>query len=133
MGKEPLMNDYLLFLQGVVWIFAAIGFYLTVRIFLDAVVKRRSGLKMRVVILSYTGDPEYAVRFAESRFVYGEYAGFFEGVTLSESLPLDKTAAARLKAEFPDFVCFSEIPEKPTEQNDERTCLLKGYVENETE
>ena len=88
---------------------------------------------MRVVILSYTGDPEYAVRFAESRFVYGEYAGFFEGVTLSERLPLDKTAAARLKAEFPDFVCFSEIPEKPTEQNDERTCLLKGYVENETE
>ena len=108
------MNDFLLFLQGVIGIFAAIGFYLTVRIFLDAVVKRRSGLKMQVVILSYKGDPEYAVRFAESRFVYGEYAGFFEGVTLSEAIPLDK-------AEFPDFVCLSDISEK-TEPTDTHTC-----------
>ena len=115
------MNDFLLFLQGVVGIFAAIGFYLTVRIFLDAVVKRRSGLKMQVVILSYKGDPEYAVRFAESRFVYGEYAGFFEGVTLSEAIPLDKTTAARLKAEFPDFVCLSDISEK-AEPTDAHTC-----------
>ena len=101
------MNDCLLFLQGVVVIFAAIGFYLTVRIFLDAVVKRRSALKMQVVILSYKGDPEYA--------------GFFEGVTLSEAIPLDKATAARLKAEFPDFVCLSDISEK-TEPTDTHTC-----------
>lgn len=125
------MNDCLLFLQGVVGIFAAIGFYLTVRIFLDAVVKRRSGLKMQVVILSYKGDPEYAVRFAESRFVYGEYAGFFEGVTLSEAIPLDKATAARLKAEFPDFVCLSDISEK-TEPTDTHL-LFRKISRNETE
>ncbi len=126
------MNDCLLFLQGVVGIFAAIGFYLTVRIFLDAIVKRRSGLKMQVVILSYKGDPEYAVRFAESRFVYGEYAGFFEGVTLSEAIPLDKATAARLKAEFPDFVCLSDISEKDR-ANRHTHLLFRKISRNETE
>lgn len=103
------MKDFLLFLQGIIGIFAVIGFYLTVRIFLDAMVKRRSRLKMTVTILSCQGDPEYAVRFAESRFVYGEYAGFFSGVTLSENVPISHELAARLSAEFPDFVCLSEI------------------------
>ena len=45
------MKDFLLFLQGVIGIFAVIGFYLTVRILFDAVVKYRSGLKMTVYIM----------------------------------------------------------------------------------
>lgn len=101
------MKDFLLFLQGVIGIFAVIGFYLTVRILFDAVVKYRSGLKMTVYIMSCNGDPEYAVRFAESRFVYGEYAGFFSGVTVSESVPAEKELYARLQAEFPDLICLS--------------------------
>lgn len=115
------MNDCLLFLQGVVGIFAAIGFYLTVRIFLDAVVKRRSGLKMQVVILSYKGDPEYAVRFAESRFVYGEYAGFFEGVTLSEAIPLDKAHRRTPKSGI-SGLCLPFGHIRKTEPTDTHTC-----------
>ena len=82
-------------------IFAVIGVYASARVLLDAHVRRRAGAVCEIYIKSCEGDAEYAVRFAESRFIYGEYAGFFDSVSLSEDIRLSPYDYERLCAEFP--------------------------------
>ena len=112
------MKEFLPFLQAVIGLFAVIGVWFTARIFLDAAVKKRSGLKMQITVISCKGDAEYAVRFAESRFVYGEYAGFFSGITLSEAVPMKSETYKRLQAEFPNL-CLSAKPDETAETENE--------------
>lgn len=112
------MKEFLPFLQAIIGLFAVVGVWFTVRMILDAAVKRRSGLKMQITVISCKGDAEYAVRFAESRFVYGEYAGFFSGITLSEAVPIKSEAYERLRTEFPNL-CLSAKPAQTAETENE--------------
>ncbi len=105
--------ELLLYLQAVLGVFACIGLYLTVRILLDAIVKHKSGVRLIVYIESCTGDPEYAVRFAESRFVHGEYAGFFSRVAVSHTLILTQEQKRQLQAEYPELLYPAELTFSP--------------------
>lgn len=105
--------ELLLYLQAVIGIFACIGLYLTIRILLDAIIKQKSGVRLVVYIEACTGDPEYAVRFAESRFVHGEYAGFFSRVALSHTLTLSDEQRKKLQAEYPELLYPTSLTFSP--------------------
>lgn len=88
------MNCALILLQIAVGFFAAVGVYLTARSVLDTVVMKKANASCTVVIKK-SNDAEYAVRFAESRFI-GEYGRFFDEITVRS----DSESVRQLKSEF---------------------------------
>lgn len=94
------MQDFLTVLQIVLGIFALFGIYSYIRSAIDSFVMSKAGAKCKILICSCNEDPEYVVRFAESRFVYGEYAGFFDGIILSDKVDISESQYTKLNNEF---------------------------------
>lgn len=80
--------------------FAIIGVHAFFRGLADTYTQKRAGAVCRIYLDTCKGDVEYAVRFAESRFIQGDYAAFFDGMMLSDSLDLDVQTFDRLNREF---------------------------------
>ena len=74
------MQLFILFIQIAVGFFAAVGVYFFFsRVILDWYVQKKSSAVCKIYLFGCKSDPEYAVRFAESRFLKGDYAVFFDG------------------------------------------------------
>ncbi len=94
------MGPLLTAIQIIIGLFALIGIYEFIRTIFDAHIIKKAGVKCKVLICRNENDAEYAIRFAESRFVLGEYADFFEGIALSEDVKIDKEKLKQINAEF---------------------------------
>lgn len=94
------MQYIYLFIQIVFGFFAIFGIYEFAKKLTDAYIIRRSGLKCRFLIENVKGDAEYALRFIESRFLYGDYTNLFSGVTLLEKIDITPETYEKLNKEF---------------------------------
>ena len=94
------MDQLIIALQIFLGLFTLLGIYDFIRSIFDAHVMKKAGAKCKVLICSCTDDVEYAVRFAESRFVLGEYADFFDGIALSSKVDIKNEDLNALNKEF---------------------------------
>ena len=94
------MEQLILAIQIILGLFALMGIYDFIRAMFDAHVMKKAGAKCKVLICSCTDDVEYALRFAESRFVLGEYADFFDGIALSSKVDIKNDKLKELNREF---------------------------------
>ena len=94
-------------LQIIIIFFAIMGVYDFIRHLLDTYIQKKSGATCKVYVESCEKENvEYLVRFAESRFVFGDYSGIFDGIVLSDSVNTDKDVLERLRGEYDNV--FSE-------------------------
>ena len=95
------MQLFILFIQIAVGFFAAVGVYFFFsRVIFDWYVQKKSSAVCKIYLFSCKSDPEYAVRFAESRFLKGDYAVFFDGLVISDDIDIDPQLFDRLYEEF---------------------------------
>ena len=94
------MSDFVLVIQVIAGLFAIYGICEFIRRFVDMYVICKSGAVCKITIEKCNGDTEYAVRFAESRFLSGDYADFFNTLEISESVDINTDTFNNLKAEF---------------------------------
>lgn len=95
-----LMNLFLAAVQIIFGIFAVYGLCVFVRSLADAYVIAKSGAVCSIVIKKCGENAEYAVRFAESRFVFGDYGGFFDEIVLADGVSVSADELERLRKEF---------------------------------
>ena len=94
------MQLFILFIQIAVGFFAAVGVYFFFsRVIFDWYVQKKSSAVCKIYLFSCKSDPEYAVRFAESRFLKGDYAVFFDGLVISDDIDIDPQLFDRLYEE----------------------------------
>lgn len=94
------MNQFIVALQIFMGLFTLLGIYDFIRSIFDAHVMKKARAKCKVLICSCTDDVEYAIRFAQSRFVLGEYADFFDGIALSSKVEINNEKLKDLNKEF---------------------------------
>lgn len=94
------MGPLLTAIQIIIGLFALIGIYEFIRTIFDAHIIKKAGVKCKVLICINESDAEYAIRFAESRFVLGEYADLFDGIALSQNVKIDNEELKQLNKEF---------------------------------
>ncbi len=94
------MHQLILIIQIFAGIFALLGIYEFIRVSIDLYVIKKTGAKCKILICSCENDIEYAIRFAECRFNFGDHADFFDGVVLSEDIDISEDLFQRLGGEF---------------------------------
>lgn len=94
------MQDLVLIFQVIAGIFAVYGFCEFVRRFIDVYVINKAGAVCKLVLYTTNEDAEYAVRFAESRFLSGDYADFFDELQIAKSVDIDCETFTKLQNEF---------------------------------
>ena len=94
------MQLFYIALQIILDFFAVLGIYAFITKLLDHRVQKRAGAVCTVHMEKCAGDAEYAIRFAESRFLSGDYADFFDGITLSDEVEIEPDTYERLNREF---------------------------------
>ena len=94
------MSDFLLIIQVISGLFAIYGLCEFIKRFIDMYVICRSGSVCKIVLHTSNENPEYAVRFAESRFFSGDYADFFDTLEIADSANMDTDTFLKLKSEF---------------------------------
>lgn len=94
------MSDLVLIIQVIAGLFALYGLCEFIKRFVDMYVICRSGAVCKIVLHTSNEDPEYAIRFAESRFFGGDYADFFDTLEIADSVDIDTDTFNNLKAEF---------------------------------
>ena len=94
------MSDLVLVFQVIEGLFAIYGLCEFIRRFIDMYVICKSGAVCKITLEKCNGDAEYAVRFAESRFLSGDYADFFDKLEISDSVDIDDDTFVKLEKEF---------------------------------
>ena len=94
------MSDVVLVIQVIAGLFAIYGICEFIRRFIDMYVICKSGAVCKIVLEKCNDDAEYAVRFAESRFLSGDYADFFDKLEISDSIDIDVVTFEKLEKEF---------------------------------
>ena len=94
------MSDFVLVFQVIAGLFAIYGLCEFIRRFIDMYVINKSDAVCKITLEKCNGDAEYAVRFAESRFLSGDYADFFDNLEISDSVDIDDDTFVKLEKEF---------------------------------
>ena len=94
------MSDLVLVIQVISGLFAIYGLCEFVRRFVDMYVISKSGAVCKIVLKKSNEKAEYAIRFAESRFLSGDYANFFNELEISDGVDIDIDTLKKLNSEF---------------------------------
>ena len=94
------MSDLILVFQVIAGLFAIYGLCEFIRRFIDMYVISKSGAVCKIVLEECDSDAEYAIRFAESRFLSGDYADFFDKLQISDNVDIDVNTFVKLQEEF---------------------------------
>ncbi len=94
------MKLYVVFCIAVC-LFALYGMYEAIRKMADIYVQKKSGAACDIIIKKCDKKyVEYIVRFAESRFLYGDYSIMFENIRISKDAQADEKLTEKLNYEF---------------------------------
>ncbi len=99
--KRVTMQILNVMLQIIIVFFAIMGVYDFIRHLLDTYVQKKSGSSCKIYVESCESENvEYLIRFAESRFIFGDYSEIFDGIVLSENVKTDREVFDRLSEEY---------------------------------
>ena len=100
------MYSFWTVLQIFLGLFSLLGIYEFIRKIVDDYMIKKSGVACKIYIYKCDCDAEYAIRFAESRFLYGDYASFFDGICLGKEVAIDEQALLKLERENRNITRF---------------------------
>ena len=99
------MSDLVLIIQVIAGLFAVYGICEFIRRFVDMYVINKAGAVCKIVLHTTNEDAEYAIRFAESRFLNGDYADFFDELQIDKTVDMDCETLEKLQNEFKNISC----------------------------
>lgn len=94
------MENFVLALQIITGLFAIYGLCEFIRRIIDIYTINKSGAVCKIVLEECSSDTEYAIRFAQSRFLMGDYGDLFREIEISDNIDKNIKELESLNKEF---------------------------------